>query len=140
MAETSLHAQKGNTTSLKFNGKLDVTEENTASLTELNIEGFLRGVGDVVKLFGLETFFYLPDSGGIMKYLPEDPHTFTLASVLAEHESRIREPTPILEEDGKTGTPTSIISRFKFYDDYEMCSYNTGKLVQIYDEYIYRGS
>merc|ERR1740124_1351391 len=74
-AETSLHSQKGNTTSLKFNGKLDVTEENIASLTELNLEGFLRAVGDMVERFGLETFFYLPDSGGSMKYLPEDPHT-----------------------------------------------------------------
>ena len=63
-AETSLHSQRGNTTSLKFNGKLDVTEENTASLTELNPEGFLRAVGDIVERFCLETFFYIPDSGG----------------------------------------------------------------------------
>jgi len=57
MAETSLHSQRGDTTSLKFHGKLDVTEGNKASLTELNLEGFLRGVGAIVKRFGLETFF-----------------------------------------------------------------------------------
>jgi len=51
---------------LKFNGKMDVTEGNTSSLIELNLEGFLRDVGDIVDRFGLETFFYLPDSSGKM--------------------------------------------------------------------------
>ena len=129
VAETSLHSQKGSTTLLKFNGKLDVTEENTASLTELNLEGFLRSVGEVVERFGLETFFYLPDSAGIMKYLPEDPHTFTLALVLTEHESRCSEPAPIMGGvDNNTETPASIIDRFKCYDDYEMCDWSLSRL------------
>ena len=57
MAEKSLYSQRGDTTSLKFNGKLDVAEGNTASLTKLNVEGFLRGVEAIVKRFGLEAFF-----------------------------------------------------------------------------------
>ena len=44
VAETSLFKQRSDTTSLKFNGKMDVKEENTASLSELNLEGFLRAV------------------------------------------------------------------------------------------------
>ena len=52
-----------------------------ASLTELNLEGFLRAVGGIVERFGLETFFYMTDLTGDMKYLPEDPHTFTLSSL-----------------------------------------------------------
>ena len=57
MAETSLHSQRRDTTSLKLHGKLDVTKGNKASLTKLSLEGFLRGVGAIVKRFGLETFF-----------------------------------------------------------------------------------
>ena len=56
VAENFLHLQKNNTTSLKFDGKLDVTKENSASLSEFNMEGFLRSVADLVEHFGLETF------------------------------------------------------------------------------------
>jgi len=41
IAETSLYALQIDTTSLKFNEKLDVTEENPANLSELNMEAFL---------------------------------------------------------------------------------------------------
>jgi len=85
MAETSLYALRINTTSLKFNGKLDVTEGDTSMLSELNTEAFPRSVADIVEQFGLERFFYLPDSDNIMWYLPEEPHNFKLASVRAEH-------------------------------------------------------
>lgn len=40
MAETSFHSQQGNITSLKFNGKLDVTKGDNDSLTKLNLEVF----------------------------------------------------------------------------------------------------
>ena len=100
IAETSLHSQRADTTSLKFNGKLDITEEHTASLTELNLEGFLRSVGDIVERFGFENFFYLPDSAGVMKYLPEDLHIFTLAMVSDEHKSRISKPTAVNDASG----------------------------------------
>jgi len=85
MAETSLHAFRINTTSLNFNGKLDVTEGDPSTLSEFNMDAFLHAIADIVERFGLETFFYLPDSDNIMRYLPEELHNFTLASVLAEH-------------------------------------------------------
>ena len=37
VAETSLYAQRNDTTTLKFNGKMDVHTANTASLSELNL-------------------------------------------------------------------------------------------------------
>ena len=126
VAESALYTQRSNTTTLKFNGKMDVKESNTASLSELNLEAFLNSVGDTVERFGLETFFYLPDSLGEMKYLPEDPHTFSLQSVLKEHNSRLTEPSPIV--DAGVETPTSIIARFKCYDAYEMCDFSLSRL------------
>ena len=58
VAETSLYEQRNNTTTLKFNGNMDVQEPNTASLSELNLEQFLRNVGDAVEMFGLETILH----------------------------------------------------------------------------------
>ena len=76
----------------------------------------------MVEHFGLDTFFYLPDSNGTMNYLPKDPHTFTLATVLAEHKSRVTEPTPILGASN-VETLESIIARFKCYSTYEKCDW-----------------
>ena len=85
-----------------------MTEGNIASITVLNLEGFLRAVGDIVERFGLENFFYLPDSSCSMKYLPENPCTFTLASILVEHESRLLDLSPVLYSS-RVETPSSII-------------------------------
>ena len=73
MAETSLHTQRSDITSLKFNGKMGVKEENTAPLSELNLERFLHAVGDIIERFGLEILFYLPDTIGLMNYPPKTP-------------------------------------------------------------------
>ena len=96
------------------------TTTNTASLSELTLESFLRAVGNTVERFGLETFFYLPDSSGKMLYLPEEPHTFTLEAVLTEHKSRLTEPAAVLDKSN-VETPESITARFKAYDAYESC-------------------
>jgi len=100
MAEKSLHALWINTTSLKFNGKLDVTEGDTSTLSELNMGAFLCSVAEIVEQFDLETFFYLPDSDNIIRYLPEKLHNFTLASVLAKHQSRVTEPAAVCDDKG----------------------------------------
>ena len=71
--------------SLKFNRKLDVTEGDPSMLSELNMDALLCSVADIVEQFVLETFFYLPDSENVMRYFPEEPHNFKLASVLDEH-------------------------------------------------------
>ena len=88
---------------------MDVQEPNTASLSELNLEQFLRNVGDAVERFGHE---YIPDSTGEMKYLPKYPHNFTLTSVLDEHKSRLTEPTAVMNSTGME-TSTSKQARFK---------------------------
>ena len=81
----------------------------------------------MVERFGLETFFYLPDSNGTMKYLPEDPYTFTLSTNPPEHESRISKPTPILDTSN-VKTPESIIAQFKCYNAYEQCDWSLSRL------------
>ena len=55
--EISLHSQTNNTTSLKFNGKLEVTEISSATVYEYNMESFLRAIGDIVEHFGLKPSF-----------------------------------------------------------------------------------
>ena len=129
MAETQLHSHRDSTTSLKFNGKLDVTDGEVATLTELNMEAFLRSVSGVIERFGLETFFYLKGSDSKMKYLPEEPHTFTLNMVIAEHKQRTSDPTPIMDALNPTvETPRSIATRFATYDAYEKCDFALSRL------------
>ena len=106
---------------------MDLEQANTASLTEMNLESFLRSVGDAVERFGLETYFYLPDTEGDMKYLPEDPHTFTLEAVLTEHKSRLVEPAQVNDASGDE-TPESILARFRCYDEYELCDFSLSRL------------
>jgi len=123
IAETPLHAFWVSTTSLKFNSKLDVTEGDPSTLSELNMDSFLRSVADIIEHFGLENFFYLPDSDKNMKYFPEGPHNFTLSSVLAEHQSRLVEPECVDDANG-TETTASVTARFRCYDDYKLCDFS----------------
>jgi len=115
--ETSLHALWVSTTSLKFNGKLDVTEGDPSTLSELNMESFLQSVADIIEHSGLETFFYLPDSDKNMRYSPEEPHNFTLLSVLAEHQPRLVEPECINDANGSE-TTASVTARFRWTTNY----------------------
>jgi len=104
-----------------------VTEGNPSTLLELNMETFLRSVADIVERFGLETFFYLPDSDNVMRYLPEEPHKLTLASVLAEHQSRVTEPAAVWDDKGDE-TPASVAAQFKCYNPYELCDFSLSRL------------
>ena len=81
--------------SLKFNGKLDVAEGSTSQVYELSIKFFLQDVAEIAEHFDLETFFYIKDTYGKKKYLPEDPYSFILSDILLEHNSRIVEPNVI---------------------------------------------
>jgi len=91
------------------------------------MEAFLRSVADIVERFGLETFFYLPDSDNVMRYLPEEPHNFTLASVLVEHQYRVTEPAAVCDDKGDE-TPASVSTRFKYYDLYELSEFSLSRL------------
>ena len=82
MAESALYSKRNNTVLLKFNEKLDVNEDRSVSLSEFNMEPFIRAIGDIIEHFGLDTFFYVIDSDRIMKYLPEESYNFNLSTVL----------------------------------------------------------
>lgn len=70
---------------MEFNMKLEVScNINSVSLTELNMTSFSRSVADAVERCGRETWFYTMDSGGRMKYPPEEPHNITLDVRLVE--------------------------------------------------------
>ena len=98
-----------------------MTEDSTATFSEYSMESFLRAVSNIDKCFGLETFFYVMDSVGKMKYLPGEPHSFTFTSIISEHDSRLIEPQTITDGhvDGPVETPTLILSRSKSYDTFE---------------------
>jgi len=132
VAESSLHSQRNYVTSIKFNGKLEITSNTSGvSLTEPSMESFFRSVVDVVERFGLKTFFYAMDTDSIMKYLPEEPHNFTLATVIKEHTSSLVEPAPTTDNNATnpTETSTSILARFKSYDAFEKCDLSLSHLV-----------
>lgn len=58
LAKISLHTRQNNTTSMKFSGKLEVTNNSgSVFLSELNMESLLRPVGDISKCFCLVPFF-----------------------------------------------------------------------------------
>ena len=127
VAENALHTQRADTTTLKFNGKLELSSENQSTLTELSMEGYLRAVGEMVERFGLQTFFYIMDFLKKMKYLPEEPHSFTLEEVLTEHKSRLVEPDEVLDSSNNE-TDASKFARFKCYDIYELCDLALSRL------------
>ena len=63
-----------------------------------------------------------------MKNLVDEPHSFTLDEVIAEYESRMAdEPFPIKDQNGDE-LPSSIIARFKCYDEYELCDLALSRL------------
>ena len=62
-----------------------------------------------------------------MKYLPEDPHTFTLSDLMTEHKYRLIEP-PHIYDSTTTETPASIIARLKTYEAYEICDFSLSLL------------
>jgi len=51
IAETALPIQRADSTPLKFNGKLEISSENQASLAELILENYLIAFGKIVEHF-----------------------------------------------------------------------------------------
>ena len=115
--ESQLRKVLADSTALKYNGKLKL-DATDASSTELDKEDFLLAVDEAVLSYGLQSFFYLPDSDGAMKYLAEESHLFTVNEVLEEHRSRLAEPRPLFESE-RVETDESIVSRYRCYDKYE---------------------
>ena len=114
----------------KNNGKLEVAEGNTSQLSNLSMESYLRNVAEVVESFGLKAFFYIKDIDGKMKYLPEEPYSFTIDDILAEHTSRLVEPSVITNsQTPHVETPESTLAWLHCYDPYEKCDFSISRLV-----------
>ena len=75
--ESQLRKTLSDSTALKYNGKLKLDAADSSS-TELDKEDFLLAVDEAVLSYRLQSFFYLPDTEGNMKYLAEDSHLFTI--------------------------------------------------------------
>ena len=117
LSETKLMDARNDSSAMKFNGKLEAT---ASDINEFDKEQFIRALMDKVRFYGLETFFFLPNSSGRMVSLMTEYHAFTVDEILEEFHSRAgTEPTPILNNPG-TKTEASRLDRFKYYDDYEL--------------------
>ena len=83
--ETKLREDRNSITTMKFDGNLELSK--SSSSTELDKEQFFQCVNENVNFYGLQTFFYLPDSTNEMRYLIKNTHLFTLEDVIQEHDS-----------------------------------------------------
>ena len=122
--ETKLIDNRSSTSTMKFDGNLELTESSPS--TEMNKDQFFEAVSDHVNLFGLHTFFYLPFEGKMMNLI-KNVHLFTIDSVTAEHESRIDEPA-IIQDSSGTETIDSAQARFRCYDEFEKYDFSLSRL------------
>ena len=124
--ENTLNATLLDSSSLKFNGRLDTT----STTTEINKEQFIVAVRRMVKKFGFQSLFSIPSQDGLkMMTLEDDPHSFSLDQVLNEFNSRNIEEPPLVVNTNGIESAESIIQRFKCYDDYEAYDLNLSRLV-----------
>ena len=82
--ESSLNSTLLDSTSLKFNGRLDTT----STTTEINKEQFITTVRRNIKKYGLQSLFSIPSyDKSSMVSLVDHPHSFTLDQVIDEFKS-----------------------------------------------------
>ena len=109
---------------MKFNGKLETL---CTDITELDKDQFITAVKEKVRYYGLHNFFYLRGPDGKMCYLLDNSHAFTVKEVITEHESRLVEPTAILDDTGAE-TMASVAARFRSYDEFELYDVGLSRL------------
>ena len=115
--EKTLMDQQDNSQYLKFKGKLDMANVGTS---ELDKDQFMTKVKKNMKYYGLQTWFYLPDDDGIMRFLLTDIHLFTLDKVMTEFKSRLTEPLVVIGASTGVETTLSQKRRLRCYDCYEL--------------------
>ena len=113
--KTLMDARK-DTNMIKFDGKLEVSNDDSAQLDK---EQFINAVADEVKYYGLESFFSIPRENVTMASILKESHAYTNDEVIVEYEDRPTEPVPIINGDGKE-TDESILARYKSYDEFEL--------------------
>ena len=84
----------------------------------------------IVKHFNLESLFYIKNTNEEIKYLQEEPHNFTLTSVMEKHSPRLVEPEPVLEglANAQQETTTFVNTCFRCYDTFEMYNFSLSRL------------
>ena len=122
--QTTLLSQKDNSQFLKFKGKLDMASVGTSVLDK---DQFMTKVKANMCYYGLQTWLYLPDDDGIMRFLLEDVHLFTFDKVMTEFKSRLTGPPVVI--GANTGVETTFSQRR------QLCCYDSYKL---WDMAIYR--
>ena len=118
---------KSDSVPLKFDGKLEISSNQDLGLKELDKEQFLDAVKEHVTYYGLQSFFCLPHAGK-MRSLIDNLHLFTLEDVQLEYESRLIEPSIVLDATGISETPDSRNARFRSFDKYELCDRSLSRL------------
>ena len=56
-----------------------------------------------------------------MKNLGRDPHSFTIQEVIIECKVHNADEPAIVDDTNGVEIPPPILSRFKYYDEYEIC-------------------
>ena len=126
--EKTLMTARNDASSIKFNGKLELTG-GTTETAELDKEQFIAALKDKVKFHGMQNVFYMLNAQGKMTSLLDDYHEFTVEEVIVEHESRSKsEPAAITDVNGDE-TSESETDRFRCYDDYEFDDIALSRLI-----------
>ena len=115
--EAKLREEQNSILTMKFDGKLELPE--SAGSTEMDKEQFFQSVPENINFYGLQTFFFLPDSSKEMKNLVKNTHLFTLEDVTNEHNSKLTEPSLIIDSNSSE-TEESVLVRHRAYDCYEL--------------------
>ena len=116
--ESTLHSIRSASTSIQFNGNLEIASGSTVN--ELDQREFLLSTKEMVQRYGFHSFFSMPLGTKEMLPLAENSHKFTVDEVISEYEDRVQpEATPFLDPLSNLETESSIVIRYKSYDEFE---------------------
>lgn len=115
--KTKLREERNSTSTLKFDGKLELT--NSMNSNKMDKEQIFQCIQENIIFYGLQTFFYLPDLSNQMRNLVIFTHLFTLEDVTEEHNSQLTKPDIVLDSNG-VETPESKLERHCAYDNLEI--------------------
>ena len=115
--ETKLREERNSISTMKFDGKLELSDSSRS--TEIDKEQFFQSVQENINFYGLQTFFFLPDTSNQMRNLVKNTHLFTMQDVSKEHNSRLVEPTVVNDSSGSE-TAASVLARHRVYDEFEL--------------------
>ena len=115
--ESKLREERNSVSTLKFDGNLETNKSSNSN--EMDKEQFFQCVQEYINFYGLQNFFFLPDSTKQMRNLVKFTHLFTLEDVTQEHDSRLVEPAIVLDPNG-VETSASKQNRHRAYDKFEI--------------------